>query len=141
MEHEYVREWFDYADTDLASAEYLCGMHPKPLEIICYHCQQSAEKNLKGYLIFNGIAEPPKIHNLDDLCELCSNYDERFSELNVACNILTVYGVQPRYPNEMEILEHDMLNALKYARQIQDFEPLKNVRLLTCGINKEAELE
>jgi len=87
MEHEYVREWFDYADTDLASAEYLCGMHPKPLEIICYHCQQSAEKNLKGYLIFNGIAEPPKI------------------------------------------------------RQIQDFEPLKNVRLLTCGINKEAELE
>ncbi|WP_242833528.1 HEPN domain-containing protein [Desulfosporosinus youngiae] len=25
------------------------------IEIICYHCQQSAEKYLKGYLVLNGV--------------------------------------------------------------------------------------
>jgi len=35
---------------DLGTAEYLQNMSPLPLEIICYHCQQSAEKYLKGYL-------------------------------------------------------------------------------------------
>jgi len=45
-------EWFNIADADLSSAEYLRGMSPAPLEIICYHCQQSAEKYLKGYLAF-----------------------------------------------------------------------------------------
>ncbi len=26
-------------------------MNPKPLEIICFHCQQSAEKDLKVFLV------------------------------------------------------------------------------------------
>ena len=128
MEIEYVSEWFEYADRDLASAEYLCGMRPRPLEIICFHCQQAAEKYLKGYLISCGVMEPPKTHNLDDLCELCSDFDEYFQEISGACNTLTVYGVQPRYPNEMEITENDMQNALNYARQIKDFAPLHAIR-------------
>jgi len=37
---------------DLNTAEYLKNMKPLPIEIICYHCQQSAEKYLKGYLVF-----------------------------------------------------------------------------------------
>jgi len=128
MAFEYVAEWFDFADMDLASAEYLCGMRPQPLEIICYHCQQSAEKYLKGYLIYSGMMEPPKIHNLDNLCELCSDYDKHFKEIEKVCNILTVYGTQPRYPNEMEISLRDMQKALEYARQVRDFEPLAKVR-------------
>ena len=128
MELEYVAEWFEFADMDLASAEFLCGMRPQPLEIICYHCQQSAEKYLKGYLIYKGVLEPPKIHNLDDLCELCSDFDVHFQEIKVACNILTAYGIQPRYPNEMEIVGSDMQEALEYAHQIRDVVPLVEVR-------------
>ena len=128
MEHEYVVEWFKFADIDLATAEYLCGMHPQPLEIICYHCQQSAEKYLKGFLIYSGVMEPPKTHNLDDLCELCSEVDELFSDIRKACNILTAYGVQPRYPNEMQISESDMQKAIEYAHQISDFETISKVR-------------
>ncbi|EEG47745.1 hypothetical protein RUMHYD_03392 [Blautia hydrogenotrophica DSM 10507] len=30
-------------------------MYPKPLEIICYHCQQSIEKLLKGLLISKNV--------------------------------------------------------------------------------------
>ena len=46
-----AQEWQKFAEMDLKSGEYLLNMHPVPMEIICYHCQQSAEKYLKGYLV------------------------------------------------------------------------------------------
>ena len=128
MERELVAEWFLYADRDLAAAEHLQDMRPQPLELICFHCQQSAEKYLKGYLIYKGVAEPPKIHHLEVLCEMCSEYGERFAEMKRACGALTRYGVQPRYPNEMGVTENDTLKALEYARQVRDFELLAAVR-------------
>lgn len=45
-----AQEWQNFAEMDLSTAEYLQGMRPIPVEIICYHCQQAAEKILKGYL-------------------------------------------------------------------------------------------
>jgi HEPN domain-containing protein len=113
MEHDLIIEWFQFADMDLASAEHLLSMHPQPLEIICFLCQQSAEKNLKGYLIDKGVVEPPKTHNLDTLGILCSEYDNRFQEIKKACSVLTAYSVQPRYPNELGITENDMRKALE----------------------------
>ena len=68
-------EWLDMAEMDLNAAEYLLGMRPVPVEIICYHCEQAAEKLLKGALIHAGI-EPPKTHDLIQLCKLCSEMDE-----------------------------------------------------------------
>ena len=128
MEHDLKTEWFQYADMDLASAEHLQSMRPQPFEIICFLCQQSAEKNLKGYLIGKGVAEPPKTHNLDTLGILCSEYDNRFQEIKKACSVLTVYGVQSRYPNELGITENDMQKALEYARTIRSFKPLTEAR-------------
>ena len=49
------REWLDFAHMDLSSAEFLLGMHPVPVEIICYHCEQAAEKFLKAVLIYHGM--------------------------------------------------------------------------------------
>jgi HEPN domain-containing protein/GNAT superfamily N-acetyltransferase len=121
MELDYVAEWFKLADSDLGSAEHLLGLYPQPKEIICYHCEQSAEKYLKGYLVYKGIVSPPKIHDLNGLCEMCSEFDDSFIEIKRACSVLTGYGVQPRYPHEMEISGPDVLNALEYARQIRGF--------------------
>lgn len=43
MDKELVDEWFRFANMDLNTAKYLFeNMHPAPLEIICYHCQQAA---------------------------------------------------------------------------------------------------
>ena len=72
--------------------------------------------------------EPPKTHNLDALCEMCYNCDECFQDIKRACNILTLYGIQPRYPKEIEIFDKDMKKALEYAKQIQNFKPLMLVR-------------
>ena len=133
MAHEIANEWFKFADLDLAAAQYLQDMQPQPLEIICYHCQQAAEKYLKGFLIYRGVAEPPKTHNLDTLCELCLEYDERFQDYKRACLVLTMYGVQPRYPYEMGIDAHDMKKALDYACQIKNAEPLAEIRNYKAG--------
>ena len=46
-------EWLSFAETDLGVARHLYeSFHPKPLEIICYHCQQSAEKAIKAVIIW-----------------------------------------------------------------------------------------
>lgn len=43
-----VREWYEMAAADLGVAKHLdATYYPKPLEIICYHCQQAAEKAIK----------------------------------------------------------------------------------------------
>ena len=48
-------EWLDIAKTDLGVARHLYDTyHPKPLEIICYHCQQAAEKAIKAVIVANG---------------------------------------------------------------------------------------
>ena len=61
--HNIVNEWLSIADMDMASANFLQDMHPTPVEIICYHCRQSAEKYFKGYLAFKE-EEVLKTHDL-----------------------------------------------------------------------------
>jgi HEPN domain-containing protein len=86
-------------------------MHPKPFELICFHAQQSAEKLLKGFLTVNAIT-PPKTHDLLILHDMCLEIREDFEPLRLALGRLNPYGVQPRYPNEIEIAEKDTLQAL-----------------------------
>ena len=128
MEPSLVLEWFRYADMDLLSAQRNTTFHPVHMQLVCFLCQQSAEKNLKGFLIYHGVEEPPKIHNLDILCDACSAHDPRFQEIYDQCERLTIYGVQPRYPREMIITQNNMKNALMYAQQIAEFEPLQAAR-------------
>ena len=115
-----AQEWQRLADMDLRSAEYLLNMHPVPVEIICYHCQQSAEKNLKGYLVVNG-KNPPKIHDLNELLKLCANLSDAFNDIADQCSDLTAFGVQPRYPMELMLEEQDMRQALNSATTIRNF--------------------
>ncbi|MGD9677833.1 MAG: HEPN domain-containing protein [Vulcanibacillus sp.] len=113
-------EWQKFAELDLNSAVYLLNMCPVPIGIICHHCQQSAEKYLKSYLVLQGI-NPPKIHDLDELCKLCSELFDDFKDIADHCSDLTAYGVQPRYPMELILEEKDMLQALNSVKIIQDF--------------------
>jgi HEPN domain-containing protein len=115
-----AQEWCRFAAMDLNSAEYLLNMRPIPVEIVCYHCQQSAEKHLKGYLVLHGM-NPPKIHDLDELCKLCMKISDTFKDIADQCSDLTAYGVQPRYPMELTLEEQDMKQALTSAKEIQEF--------------------
>jgi len=117
---DVAKEWFKVAETDLASAEFLQGMRPIPIEVICYHCQQTAEKHLKGFLALKGEAIE-KIHDLVRLNKMCRKYAEDFETIEEDCLMLTDYAVNVRYPFPMDVNEADMHLALKSARKIRDF--------------------
>ncbi len=95
-------------------------MHPRPIEIICYHCQQSAEKYLKGFLALNN-HEIIKTHDLIILNKICCKYDHEFKKLEKECLRLTDYSVNVRYPYPFDLNEQDMDLALKDANRIKGF--------------------
>ena len=68
--------------------------------------EQAAEKVLKGYLIHHDV-EPPKTHDLRLLCKMCADFEKSFDEISQSCINLTAYGVQTRYPFEIEILDSE----------------------------------
>jgi len=115
---DIAKEWFTIAEADLASAEFLKKMRPIPIEIICYHCQQSAEKYLKGFLALNG-ENIKKTHDLLRLNKVCQKYDTNFKTIEEDCLMLTDYGVNVRYPFPMDVNESDMTLALKTAQKIK----------------------
>jgi len=128
MDKRLVCEWFRFADMDLRTAELKMTYHPKDFEIICFHCQQAVEKYLKSYLIACDVV-PPKIHDLDALCLMCMEYDDAFLKIAKMCAALSPYGVQPRYPDELELNDTLTHKALAYAQQIKDFAPLQELRM------------
>ena len=117
---DIYREWFEVADKDLASAEFLQKMKPVPLEIICYHCQQCAEKYLKGFLAFKE-EQITKTHDLVLLNKLYGRYDEGFEEIDENCLLLTDFDVNMRYPFHIEINKSDMKTAFSAAKRIKKF--------------------
>jgi HEPN domain-containing protein len=122
---ELVKEWFKYSNNDYLSAKKLFeDMWPKQLEISCYHCQQSAEKALKAYLIFRDI-DPPWIHDLQRLSKLCADCDSSFAGIFDACSSITDFSVVSRYPNELDVDEVITKAAIEKAKLIYDFCFLK----------------
>jgi HEPN domain-containing protein len=118
---DILQQWLDKGKDELRSAEYLSTMHnPTPDEVICYLCQQAAEKYLKGFMFSHDI-EPDKTHDLKDLLEICQKYNTDFSALSSQAYVLTRYAVLPRYPNELDITTEDMKTALSHAKRIQEF--------------------
>ena len=111
-----IAEWLEYSQIDLNSAEYLTGMVPEPLEIICFHCQQSAEKALKAYLISID-TRPPKTHDLDELLELCKNND-KIASLREATLLINDYSITVRYPGVRNTNIEDKNKALASASRI-----------------------
>jgi HEPN domain-containing protein len=116
-----VDEWLEIANDDLEAAQYLFGKpHRKQLEIICYHCQQCAEKSLKAFLCANGVAFT-KTHEVELLCGQCSEIEPAFSKFYDACETLEIYATKTRYPNRVDINEHDAKKAIQEAAEIYQF--------------------
>ncbi|AFV02295.1 MULTISPECIES: HEPN domain-containing protein [Dehalobacter] len=114
------RRWLEFAADDLTAAKHLLSLYPFRLEIICYHCEQSAEKMLKAFLLMHD-EEAPRIHDLGELCRLCALKDKGFDGIAEDCSRLTPFGVRVRYPEEIEVTEADMHKAIKSAEHIMDF--------------------
>ena len=114
----YIMLWIEKANSDFTAARYLSeNMRPVSTEIVCFHCQQAAEKYLKAFLVCND-HEPPKTHDLTELIKLCCEFDSNFSVLDQKCNFLLPFAARTIYPGSIDPEENDMKIALNYADDI-----------------------
>lgn len=91
----------------------LASFHPKPLEIICYPCQQAAEKAIKAVYIAKEIPGGlPRKHDLSFLLEQMKNHVSVSDDLLDIADSLNSFGVIVRYPNDIQIDESTVIHAL-----------------------------
>jgi HEPN domain-containing protein len=96
----YVRQWLSKASTDLEAARRLAGAPETILEAAFFHCQQAAEKAVKGYLAYR--RHPlEKTHDVEKLVETAKSYEPRFAEWQQVAADLTPYATAFRYPSTM----------------------------------------
>ncbi len=120
-EQEFVAEWFRYAEMDLTTAVFdFENMYPAPLEIICYHCQQAAEKFLKAVIIYFG-KETEKTHDLSKLLNVLESFVPVSIDMRQMAVSLTQLATKTRYPETIFIDETITKNALAYAKQIKEW--------------------
>ena len=124
---EEYGDWLRFARLDYESAKYLYSgsLYPKPIEIICYHCQQAAEKAVKALIVYFGSqGGMPKVHDISFLLNQIKNIVlekkgiEVEHSLLLIANSLSKYGVAPRYPNEIEVDERQVKKALADSETI-----------------------
>ena len=122
-----VKAWLSFADMDFQTADHLLSgaFYPLPLEIICYHSQQAAEKAVKAVIVFFGNRGGlPKVHDISFLMSQVYNAVKDKTGIEISETLmdyadnLTKYGVMPRYPNEIEVDEYMAKTAVKQASEI-----------------------
>lgn len=120
MQKQYKEEWFEKANQDYKVIKKLFKDDDRDFyEIILFHCQQCAEKYLKGFLAYHN-QEPEKTHSIEKILKNCQNYDD-FSSFNDLTD-LTFFAVTFRYPNEpIEIDKNDILESIKTIDKLIKF--------------------
>ena len=124
LEHAHdVQEWLDYAWTDYDVAVFLYeNRHPQPLEIICYHCQQAAEKAIKAlYIALDIPGGVPRKHDLSFLLNQIQGKVSVSKELRQHADSLSVYGIAARYPAEIPVDDGRTKLAILAAKYIMDW--------------------
>ena len=115
---ESAKEWLTFADRDLAVAEHLlAAFRPLPVEIICFHCQQAAEKAVKAIIALErGPDVIPRSHDLTMLlgkvCD-CLDIDAKYYDY---ADTLAPYGATVRYPNGGRLDESEATQAIAMAK-------------------------
>jgi len=117
--HE-IRRWIEKAEHDLLAAEHTIELAEQGLtDIVCFHCQQCAEKYLKALLVFLH-THFPKTHDLRILMELVpARISLGLNPSNVVP--LNRYTIEGRYPGDWEpITAEEAQEAIEMARKVRD---------------------
>ena len=94
-ESRYPRDWFRIGNRELKRAHNLLRLGD--LEGAGFNTQQALEKYVKGYLLARGW-ELRRIHDLETLLNEVIVYDSSFEQFRAACQKITQYYVEERYP-------------------------------------------
>ena len=110
-------KWVRKAEQDWEVAHKLAGETPPPRDIVCFHCQQAAEKYLKAILQENALVVP-RTHDLADIIDLLLPGDATLTRIRRQAGSLTRYAVDYRYPGETAN-KRQMEAALRQVDQIR----------------------
>ena len=113
---EYARRWFDKARNDPLDADNNLAADNVPYDTVCFHCQQAAEKLLKGFLVAHG-CEYPITHNLFVILDKVIEYDGSAESLRETLAVLNPYSVEIRYPGDELTLTIDSAIEARQAAQ------------------------
>ena len=118
-----AKAWMVKAWRDLEMARRAAEGEPPFYDAAVYHCQQSAEKAVKAFLVNHG--KPyEKTHDIELLVDLAVEVDVGFSKLADAADALTPYATRFRYPNATFAVEpqpSEYHDAQQHAQAIYDF--------------------
>lgn len=92
-----VAAWLTKANEDLRAATVLLEHAPSLDAVICFHCQQTAEKALKALFVALN-HPPPRTHDLDRLVALLIPDLPVLDRVRDAATFLKAFAVLPRYP-------------------------------------------
>ena len=139
---QLVQSWLTKAQHDLAAAEVLSQSVVPLLDTAIYHCQQAAEKSLKGYLVYCD-QEFERIHDVEALIRAASSYEAMFSVHAEAGRLLTPYSRIFRYPGfAIEPSEDQFDQAYAAATAIYDFVlSLLPADVQPLPLHEEVEIE
>jgi len=93
--------WMDKAQDDLNAASILRA-HGGSMHIVAFHCHQSIEKALKGYLLYK-TGNHYDGHNLSYLCKVAMRQDSNFREWLDESASLNSYYIRSRYPSDVAV--------------------------------------
>lgn len=99
---ELVRIWLIKAGHDLDTARQISALPEGHLDTAIYHCQQAAEKAIKGFLAYHD-HELERTHDLKRLVTLAAGDAPDFSKWADAAATLTPYATA--YPGESAVTE------------------------------------
>ena len=120
---ELLRSWLTKAASDLRSARVLGSADDAPLDTAIYHCQQTAEKAVKAFLVSKGIS-PEKTHDIRKLTLEAAAHEPRFNEVMDMAVSLTPYAWEFRYPDDLAETyptREEFDEAIQHAQTIYDF--------------------
>jgi HEPN domain-containing protein len=117
---EVFEAWRLKSEEDYYSAQLLIA-NGGPPATICFLCQQTAEKLLKGFALFHG-GPLKRIHHLDALLEDCVAIDPSFATLAESVVFLKRYYIASRYPDDIpeDVPPEKAAQALTEATRIRD---------------------
>lgn len=113
-----IKSWLTKAKQDIRAAKVDLAAEPPLLEDAVFHCQQSVEKAMKGFLTSHDIVFR-KTHDLDELACACAKVDSALKTKLDPAKDLTTYAWEFRYPGESEEISLDEVNkALQTAKEV-----------------------
>jgi HEPN domain-containing protein len=109
------------ARRDLLSAKRLTRGNDPYFDTAIYHCQQTAEKAVKGWLVYHDQSFE-KTHDLRLLVTLASEIESKFTEWFDVAEQISPYATAYRYPGEMlEPTEDEFKHAFAASSKFYDF--------------------